>query len=226
MSLILNIDSSSSIAYISIAKDGLVLASLINPEQKDHAGFMQTAIQQLMNETGIAPDQLDAIAVNAGPGSYTGLRVGMASAKGLCYALGKPLITVGSLLASAAACLEQTANDPRYQHRLFCPMIDARRMEVYTALYDRNLDVLIQPHARILDEHSFHEALSKDPILFFGSGSMKWEALVKDPNAVFFPAAGYSGAMNRLSHEAFIAGRFTELVDSQPVYLKEFHFGK
>lgn len=226
MSFILNIDSSSAIAYLSIAKDGIVLASLSNPEQKDHAGFMQTAIQQLMHASGVSPDQLDAVAVNAGPGSYTGLRVGMASAKGLCYALAKPLITIGSLLASAASCLEQTANDPRYQHHLFCPMIDARRMEVYTALYDHDLNVLIQPHARILDEHSFREELSENPILFFGSGSMKWEALVKDPHAVFFPAVDYSGAINRLSYEAFTAGHFTELVDSQPIYLKEFHFGK
>ena len=226
MSLILNIDSSSAIAFVSIAKNGVALASITNPDQKDHAGFIQTGIQQLIKETGIELNQLDAIAVNAGPGSYTGLRVGMASAKGLCYALGKPFITINSLLILAASCFEQVSRDPQYQDHFLCPMIDARRMEVYTALYDQELKTVIDPQAMILDKNSFHEQLSKNKILFFGSGAIKWKELVKDPNARFFSSSEFSAAINRLSYEAFNQNNFTELVDSQPIYLKEFHFGK
>ena len=226
MSLILNIDSSSAIAFVSIAKNGVALASITNPDQKDHAGFIQTGIQQLIKKTGIELNQLDAIAVNAGPGSYTGLRVGMASAKGLCYALGKPFITINSLLILAASCLEQVSRDPQYEDHFLCPMIDARRMEVYTALYDQDLKILSEPQAMILDENSFHEQLSKKRILFFGNGATKWKDLVKDPNAHFCSISEYSVAMNRLSHEACNKDQFTELVDSQPIYLKEFHFGK
>ena len=140
MSLILNIDTATEKAHVSFAKDGLVINSLYSESQKEHASFLQTAIQQLTKLSGVQLKDLDAVAVTAGPGSYTGLRVGMASAKGLCYALKKPLITLGTLEILTCFCywiVFKITMTPV----LLCPMIDARRMEVFTAIYKTDLSV-------------------------------------------------------------------------------------
>ena len=133
MSLILNIDTASEKAHVSFAKNGLIINSLSCESQKEHASFLQTAIQQLTKNTNIFLTDIDAVAVTAGPGSYTGLRVGMASAKGLCYALKKPLITISSLEVLTISALDLFQNTG--ESVLLCPMIDARRMEVFTAVY-------------------------------------------------------------------------------------------
>jgi len=226
MSLILNIDCSSEHAYISIAKNGTCLASLNNTHQKDHAAFLQTGILQLIQGQHFDLQQLDAIAVSAGPGSYTGLRVGMASAKGLCYALGIPFIALDSLLIAAASANEQVRDDAAFHDHLLCPMTDARRQEVFTAIYDRSLRACMPAKALVLDEHSFEDELLVNPILFFGSGMKKWKAVCMHKNAGFLELINAQGAINQLSHEAFLQGRFSELVDSQPLYLKDFHSGR
>jgi len=134
MSLILNIDTASENAHVSLAKDGQVLHTLSNDSQKEHASFLQAAIEQLIKNAAVSFKEVDAVAVTAGPGSYTGLRVGFASAKGLCYALKKPFITIGTLevLTVSALQLYPPAAD---ENILCCPMMDARRMEVFTAIY-------------------------------------------------------------------------------------------
>ena len=166
MSLILNIDTASENAHVSIARDGQVLHILSSESQKEHASFLQTAIQELVKITGIHLKEIDAVAVTAGPGSYTGLRVGFASAKGLCYALKKPLITIGTLEVLMVSALQLYPPGPD-ENILFCPMIDARRMEVFTAIYQQDLNVYIRPCAMILDEFSFEKDLAKSKILFF-----------------------------------------------------------
>jgi tRNA threonylcarbamoyladenosine biosynthesis protein TsaB len=176
MSVILNIDTALDIACISIAKDGVVINSVSNTEQKDHGGFLQPAIKALLDDATISVGDLDAVAIAAGPGSYTGLRVGMASAKGLCYALKKPLITVGTLEILTFAAVQQYNNTTISSSSLLCPMIDARRMEVFTALYDFSLKPVLDPFALVLDENSFAKSLLKNQVLFFGNGSAKWEA--------------------------------------------------
>jgi tRNA threonylcarbamoyladenosine biosynthesis protein TsaB len=220
MSLILNIDTASEKAHISFAKDGLVINSLSSESQKEHASFLQTAIQQLTKNTGIFLKDIDAVAVTAGPGSYTGLRVGMASAKGLCYALKKPLITISSLevLTRSALDLFQNAGESI----LLCPMIDARRMEVFTAVYQNDLSVYMRPCAMILDELSFERELSKDKILFFGSGSDKWRLICKNENAAFEHVSILPEAMSKQSNLCYAENKFTELAYSEPFYLKEF----
>ncbi len=217
MSLILHIDTATETAQVSIAKDAVVLGSLFNGSQKDHGAFLQPAIQQLVNETSIPLKDIDAIAITAGPGSYTGLRVGMASAKGLCYALEKPLITLNTLEVLAASAIKDANTSA-----LFCPMIDARRMEVYTALYDGQGKNILAPAALILDQSSFKEQLLKDHIIFFGSGAKKWESVCKDPNAAFEPVALLPEAMAKLADLYFIKQRFATLAYSEPFYLKEF----
>ena len=146
MSLILNIDTATDIAHISISKSGVILDSVTNKEQKDHGSFLQPAIQQLLKNNFISIQELDAIAISAGPGSYTGLRVGMASAKGLCFALEKPLITISSLEIIAYAAILEAGTQTANTGVLFCPMIDARRMEVFTALFSPELEPVLEPN--------------------------------------------------------------------------------
>jgi tRNA threonylcarbamoyladenosine biosynthesis protein TsaB len=222
MSLILNIDTSTETAHVSIAKAGNVLRSSKNESQTDHASFLQPAIQQLVKDTGIALTDIDAIAVTAGPGSYTGLRVGMASAKGLCYALNKPLIMLNTLEVLTASAIRKLAGHHVNEHILFCPMIDARRMEVFTAIYDPQLATILPPQALILEEQSFKEQLINNPLIFFGSGSAKWNAICHDPNASFEMISILPEAMSSLSNLFFSRNQFADLAYSEPFYLKEF----
>ncbi len=220
MSLILNIDTASERAHVSLAKDGLILHVLSNELQKEHAAFLQVAIQQLTISADINLNKIDAIAVIAGPGSYTGLRVGMASAKGLCYALKKPLITMNTLEVLTASALQLFPTDR--EDIFYCPMMDARRMEVFTAVYNHDLSKHLPPCAMILDESSFEKELAANKIIFFGNGSDKWNLICKHPNAFFKPVAILPESMSKSSHNLFSEKKFTELAYSEPFYLKEF----
>ena len=220
MSFILNIDTASENAHVSLAKDGLILHSLTNESQKEHAAFLQTGIQQLMKSVNINLKDVDAVAVTAGPGSYTGLRVGMASAKGLCYALKKPLITIGTLEVLTASALQLFPTDS--EDLLYCPMMDARRMEVFTAVYKHDLTIHLQPCAMILDELYFEKELLNNPIVFFGSGSDKWKLICKHQNAIFKTVSILPKALGKSTNALFSEKIFTELAYSEPLYLKEF----
>lgn len=219
MSLILNIDTATETAQVSFAKDGQILHYLQNDLQKDHAAFLQTAIQQLLKTHSITLNDIDAVALTAGPGSYTGLRVGMASAKGLCYALNKPLIAVNTLQVLTVDVQQQLKNGANI---LFCPMIDARRMEVFTALYDKTLNTLMPPCAMILQTDSFLQQLQQFKIVFFGNGSAKWQSICTHPNASFATVSNVAGDMAKLSHQYFTQSKFADLAYSEPFYVKEF----
>jgi len=220
MSLILNIDTASEKAHVSFAKAGLVLHALYSDSQKEHASFLQTAILQLSKISGIKLPDLDAIAVTGGPGSYTGLRVGMASAKGLCYALNKPIIIMSTLEILTVSALQ--VSQPAGKSVLFCPMIDARRMEVFTAIYKNDLTPHLAPCAMILDETSFENELSDNKILFFGSGSEKWRSVCKNANAVFENVILMPEAMSLYSNKLYCQKQFSDLAYSEPLYLKDF----
>lgn len=224
MSLILNIDTASENAHISFAENGKVLHSLSNESQKDHASFLQAGIEQLIKSAGFHLKDVGAVAVTAGPGSYTGLRVGMASAKGLCYALKKPLITINTLEVLTASALKLFPSDS--EDFFYCPMMDARRMEVFTAIYKHDITIYMQPCAMILDESSFEKELSENKIVFFGSGSAKWEKICpgryRDSNAVFRTVSILPESMSNLSNSLFLEKKFTDLAYSEPLYLKEF----
>lgn len=220
MSVILNIDSTLENAQVSFAENGQVLSALTNATQKDHASFLQQAIQQLIKLTGIDLKTIDAVAVAAGPGSYTGLRVGMASAKGLCYALKKPLIALSTLEILTVSALEdfkETENS-----MLFCPMIDARRMEVFTAIYQKDLTHSLAPCTLVLNENSFEDFILKNKILFFGNGSAKWKIICKHPNALFQNVANHPLAMAKYAHNFFLNKRFSDLAYTEPFYIKDF----
>jgi tRNA threonylcarbamoyladenosine biosynthesis protein TsaB len=220
MSHIINIDTATETAFVNIAANGQVLQSLQNESQKDHGAFVQTAIAALLKNTGLTFTDIDAIAVTAGPGSYTGLRVGMASAKGLSYALNKPLIAVSTLELWASAVIQQSAGTNN--STLFCAMIDARRMEVFTAVYNAALTPVLAPVAMILNESSFAGILAEQRVIFLGNGAAKWQKICSHPNASFATVANSSSAMAGLSYMAFLKNQFADLAYTEPFYLKEF----
>ncbi|MBC7827865.1 MAG: tRNA (adenosine(37)-N6)-threonylcarbamoyltransferase complex dimerization subunit type 1 TsaB [Chitinophagaceae bacterium] len=223
MSLILNIDTSSENASICVARDGAGIVLLENADQKDHAAWIHPAIAKSMKQANCTLNDLKAIAVTAGPGSYTGLRVGMSTAKGLCYALNIPLVTENTLRVMALAT-KQTFND-LYQQKdtLFCPMLDARRMEVFTALFNTDLEEVMPSSAIVLDEDSFLDHLAKCKIIFSGNGSKKMQQLVKDPRAIFAQIHHSAEQLSFLSNKKFVIQQFDDIAYAEPLYLKEFY---
>ena len=218
MSLILNIDTSSANAYVFLADGKQLLAAEQNNEQKNHASFLEPAIQRLFKTARLSIKQLDAVAVVSGPGSYTGLRVGVATAKGLCYALGKPLIFLNTLSIMARASLETNAEKSAF----YCPMIDARRMEVFTAVYDFSLKLIMEPQALLLTETSFEEYLKDNTMIFSGDGSHKFSAICKAEKAVFSPVNYDVKQISETSLALYSKKKFEDLAYSEPFYLKEF----
>ena len=227
MPLILNIDTATEFASICLSKDGVVIGFEENREQKSHASFLQPAIQKSMVNGQWSMDELDAIAVTNGPGSYTGLRVGLASAKGLCFVLNKPLILLNTLEVMTNGIMNNEVDNSKFKIQnsklLFCPMIDARRMEVFTALYNENLEYLLQPTAMVLDENSFTEHLLNNKIIFSGSGAEKFSNIIKNENAIFSNVQYSAKDMIQLSEKAFVEKKFADLAYSSPNYGKEFY---
>ncbi|MFT3825867.1 MAG: tRNA (adenosine(37)-N6)-threonylcarbamoyltransferase complex dimerization subunit type 1 TsaB [Chitinophagaceae bacterium] len=227
MALILNIDTATETAGICLAKDGKVLGTAVNESQQDHASWLQPAVSKLVLEARVTMQQLDAVAVTIGPGSYTGLRVGLASAKGLCYALKIPLITESTLKTMAFAAvnelfpLQEVAAD---QPILICPMIDARRMEVFTGVYDTNLEEKMPESALILEKNSFAELLEKNAILFIGNGSPKWKPICGSSNAYYVEKAlEIAPNLALIAEKKYREQQFSDLAYTEPAYLKEFY---
>jgi tRNA threonylcarbamoyladenosine biosynthesis protein TsaB len=218
MALILNIDTATETASVALAQDGKTLFLASNDVPKEHAAWLHTAIQGLLTGTGFRMRDLSAVAVTSGPGSYTGLRVGMATAKGFCYALKIPLITESTLKVMAFAASEQlTGRD------LLCPMIDARRMEVFTAIYRPDMTEWLPATAMVIDEHSFDDDLAEHRMSFFGAGSDKCKPLIISTHAQFDKVIYHSGYLGILSFLRYLQKEFTELAYSEPAYTKEFY---
>lgn len=218
MALLLNIDTATETGSIALSDGDAILQIMINEDQKDHAAWIHNAINELMKNAGRTLHELQAIAVTAGPGSYTGLRVGMATAKGLCYVLKIPLITESTLKVMACAGVEDAPKD-----LWFCPMIDARRMEVFTAVYDERLNEILKPQPMVLDEGSFSGLLSQNRILFFGSGSSKFKNIVQSANASFVHIRYTAKHLAYLAQASFSGNNFTDPAYAEPAYLKEFY---
>lgn len=213
MALILNIDTAVSGASFCVARDGVVLTIEEYNDTKGQSAWLHEAIKISFEKNNLQLHDLDAIAVSNGPGSYTGLRIGLASAKGLCYTLQKPLITLSTLKIMAWS-VKEFATD------LICPMIDARRMEVFTALYEKNLKIIKEPAAYVLSENSFKEELQHRKILFTGNGSLKFRELVVHPNAEYLEQELTADQMVPLSEADFLEKNFSDLAYCEPFYLK------
>ncbi|MCS6823040.1 MAG: tRNA (adenosine(37)-N6)-threonylcarbamoyltransferase complex dimerization subunit type 1 TsaB [Cytophagaceae bacterium] len=224
MALILSIETSTDVCSAALHEKGVLCAYTEIHIEKSHAKYITVLIEQLFKQTGHNIQSIDAVAVSKGPGSYTGLRIGVSTAKGICFALDKPLIGVSTLLSMAHG--QAAFNTEKY---FLAPMIDARRMEVYTMLLDADLNVVEDVNAKIIDEHTYHELLQKNKIIFFGNGSAKCKSLLQgQPNALFvggqYPSAKDVG---QLAWESFQESKFEDVAYFEPYYLKDFiRFGK
>ena len=216
----MNIDTALETASVCLANDDEVLQLSVNENQKDHAAWLHTAVTELLQKSGHTVNELEAVAVSIGPGSYTGLRVGLASAKGFCYALKIPLITISTLKIIAFA-----VKDKAGEADFICPMIDARRMEVYTALYDKKLIEKNSPEAMILDENTFTDMLVSNKILFCGAGSKKLRQIINSANALFNFNDYNATQLAQLSYNCFQNKEFANLAYTEPLYVKEFYAG-
>ncbi|MCG8577561.1 MAG: tRNA (adenosine(37)-N6)-threonylcarbamoyltransferase complex dimerization subunit type 1 TsaB [Flavobacteriales bacterium] len=221
MTLILNIETATKVCSVSVTKDGDELAVKdFHSENFTHSENLNLFIQELFNQLEYTLNDLDAIAVSSGPGSYTGLRIGTSSAKGLCYGLNIPLIAIDSLKSLAARINEEEVD-------LICPMFDARRMEVYCAIYQKDLSVFQEVEAKVIDETSFLDLLEEHKILFIGPGSEKVQEVINHPNAIFNSEIPVSASgMNQLSYAKFQQESFEDVAYFEPNYLKDFIAGK
>lgn len=224
MPILLNIDTATEHASVCLSKGSTILGLIESTDQKNHASFLQPAIQDLMAGSGYSLKEIDAVAVTAGPGSYTGLRVGLASAKGICFALGKPLIMVNTLEVMAQAMIDHlsstnTTPDPS---ALLCPMIDARRMEVFTALYSISLQEIEAPHALIVDEQAFSSDTYPHPIIFSGSGHQKLKELIKKSSFSFLSIQHNATQLATRALIDYQSGHFANLAYAEPLYVKAF----
>ncbi len=221
MGIILNIETATKNCSVSISKGKEIVAlKELNEGKFSHAEKLHSFIQDIVKEAGLNLQDLDAIAVSKGPGSYTGLRIGVSAAKGLCYALEKPLISVSTLKSMAGQVSLK-------EDELVVPMLDARRMEVYSAIFDHQHNQIRDTEAEIIDDDSYHEELAKGIVHFIGDGAEKCKIHIKHKNANFvkdiYPSAK---EMAILSAQKFKTSDFEDVAYFEPFYLKDFVAGK
>jgi tRNA threonylcarbamoyladenosine biosynthesis protein TsaB len=218
MALILSLETSSGICSVALHEDGNLQALTEVHVEQAHASKLAMLIDQVAKAADANIKDIAAVAVSSGPGSYTGLRIGTSTAKGLCFALGVPLIGVETLDLLAKQVIDLNMYDGN-----ICPMIDARRMEVYCSFYDEAGNRLVAVEAKVIDETSFSGELHEGPIIFCGDGAAKCEAVIKDPNA-FFARGVRAGAatLGAIAWKRFQSAAFVDLMSFEPFYLKEF----
>jgi len=219
MALILNIETSETICSVALAKGNKLISIRESSTERSHAKLVTVFIEDIFNNQNYSLQDLNAIAVTRGPGSYTGLRIGVSTAKGLCYGLNIPLISVGTLPALANA----TINTGKYDNHKFCPMIDARRMEVYSAIYNSDLSIVKDVSADILTDKSYSSFLNINKIIFIGSGSAKFNEILNNKNA-FFDKNIVPSAKNMIdiSYKKYMNKEFEDVAYFEPYYLKNF----
>ncbi|WP_347839436.1 tRNA (adenosine(37)-N6)-threonylcarbamoyltransferase complex dimerization subunit type 1 TsaB [uncultured Draconibacterium sp.] len=226
MAKLLNIETSTEVCSVSLAENGKTMFLKESADGLKHSELLTVFIEELFEKNHFDIQNIDAVAVSKGPGSYTGLRIGVSVAKGLCYALDKPLIGIGSIEAMGHFVAENIADfytSTDNEELLFCPMIDARRMEVYTALYDKTGKALTKVSAEIIDENSFAEQLKQKKILFFGNGAQKCGGKIKHENALFTgPEKTSARFMQNLAEIKYNKKEFENVAYFEPFYLKDF----
>lgn len=225
MALILCIETGTDICSVGVVRDGELISLRESDAGKDHAKKVAVFVDELLSETGIAPSDIDAVAVGEGPGSYTGLRIGVSFAKGLCYGLSKPLIAISSLKALAAVAIEDykagIIDIENWENSLLCPMIDARRMEVYLQLFNSDAEPLSDVTAEIITEQSLNEwrKNSSKNLVVFGSGAAKCADIL---GATLLNVTPSVRGMAQLAEEKFANRQFADTAYFEPFYLKEF----
>ena len=222
MAYILNIETATPLCSVALAQNGKVIAHRETMEEKSHASRLTSFISELLKTENISVADLDAVAVGKGPGSYTGLRIGVSAAKGLCYGAGIPLIAVNTLriLYQNARLANVSDANPG---TLFCPMIDARRMEVYTCIFDENGFEVEPVNAKIIESTTFNSILENHRIFFFGSGMEKCKNIISHPNARFLEGVyPHAAALANIAEQSYQHKEFENVAYFEPFYLKDF----
>lgn len=225
MSLILCIETGTDVCSVGLAENGELVA-LRESCGRDHARNVAVYVDELLRERDIDADDIDAIAVGKGPGSYTGLRIGVSFAKGLCYGLRKPLIAIGSLDALVEVAREDAeagiVDVEDFERATLCPMVDARRMEVYTQLFNGRGEALGEVEAKIIDEQSFAAKIAAaEEFVIFGNGAAKCAGTLS-AKAKLIEVVPSARGLARLAQEALEAGRTEDIAYFEPFYLKNF----
>lgn len=229
MAYILHLESSTSVCSVALGKDGQLIDMQESSEGQNHARLLSVFVEDVLKRNDLRADQLAAIAVSEGPGSYTGLRIGVSLAKGLCFVNQIPLIAVSPLQAMADQVIlrKEELKLELTDNTILFPMIDARRMEVYTAAYDKDNNELRSVSSEIIDENSFANDLANNKLIFFGNGSAKCAPVITNANALFVNDIQTSAQfMCGLAWKAFQNNRFVDLAYFEPFYLKDFIAGK
>ena len=227
MALILAIETGTDICSVALIRDGELIALRESDEERNHAKKIAVFVDELLREYDIAAEELDAVAVSKGPGSYTGLRIGVSFAKGLCYGQNIPLVAVGSLDSLVEVAREDfeagIIDIEQWDNALLCPMIDARRMEVYTQLFDTDGVAQSEVEAKIIDTESFAEERKDRPFIIFGNGAKKCTEVLE--GATFIEVVPSARGMARIAERAFAEGKTEDVAYFEPFYLKDFVVG-
>ena len=222
MTLILSIETSTKVCSVALHNEGKLISFKESFVPNSHSELINVFIEEVLTEANVKLNELNAICISSGPGSYTGLRIGTSTAKGLCFALDIPLISIQTLKGMADSIVQNSKFD--IQHSILCPMIDARRMEVYCATFSTGGKFITDTEAKIIEESSFEETLKENKMLFFGDGSNKCKNIISSSNAVFLddlhPTAKSFG---EYAYDKFVKKEFEDVAYFEPFYLKAFH---
>lgn len=227
MALILNIETTTYVCSAALMKDGVLIRLREDHEGRSHASLLSLFIEEILKEEGLRVKDLDAVSISKGPGSYTGLRIGVSTAKGLCYGADKPLIAINTLVALTQGLLDAlkalTDPPPLDDQTILVPMLDARRMEVYSAFLNPHLQLVRDVKAEVIEESSYQDWLRDHNMVFFGNGALKCQEVIRHPHAYFVegivPSAQH---MANLSEKKYRAGEFEDVAYFEPFYLKDF----
>jgi tRNA threonylcarbamoyladenosine biosynthesis protein TsaB len=222
--MILCLETATSVCSVALCTAEGVVSSRQNSDSRSHASLLTVFIGEILSESGVKIKDLDAIAVSKGPGSYTGLRIGVSAAKGISYRTGIPLIGIETLLVMFHGMKDEDRSDKHESGDVvYCPMLDARRMEVYYCLFDRNGNRLNDITAEIIGENSFSGIPPEKQMIFFGNGALKCEGIMKRENSVFYPDFEISAEfMRKPAYNAFSKQQFEDTAYFEPFYLKDF----
>lgn len=219
MERIILIETSTALCSVALAENGNIVSYRESSEPKAHASLTAVFIKEILEGGDLTVGDCDAVCVSMGPGSYTGLRVGVSTAKGLCFGSGKPLLAVGTLDTLVAQAISTAEAGP---YRYLIPMVDARRMEVYTAVFTSDGTQVTETAPMIIDGNSFADILEEGPVLFIGDGAGKCADVIRHPNASFCQCHPKASSMSVPALAAYRAGDFKDVAYFEPFYLKEF----